>query len=202
MKRPGSAENCLGIDRRSARTRNKLHKGLMELCRRKSFESITVNEICKASGVGRSSFYAHFSGKEALKELGLSQMRAALDRQYGAALNAERDGTRRPLSFTQIAFEQAVRHIDWHRLDNARCSPIAVVRDTAAEVLRREWYGPAQGSSNVAIDCFSGALDFVLRRWLDRGAKEEPHQMSKAFQEHLTTVGMVPQCRTTASPHR
>ena len=188
MNRPGSAENYQGIDRRAARTRSKLHKGLMELCRHKSFESITVNEICRTSGVGRSSFYAHFSGKEALKKFGLSQMRAALDRQYGSALNAERDGKCRPLSFTQIAFEQAVRHIDWHCLDNASGSPIAVVRDVAAEVLRRELYGTGQRGSNIAIDCFSGALDFVVRRWLDGGAREEPRQMSKAFREYMTTV--------------
>jgi AcrR family transcriptional regulator len=202
MNRPGSAENYLRIDRRTARTRSKLHKGLMELCRHKSFENITVNEICRTSGVGRSSFYAHFSSKEALKKLGLSQMRAALDKEYSSALGAEGDCTRRPLSFTQIAFEQAVRHIDWHRLDNARSSPIAVVRDVAAEVLRREWYGPGQGGGNMAIDCFSGALDFVLRRWLDGGAKEEPHQMSKAFREYMTTVGMLSKCRAITSPQR
>jgi len=111
-----------------------------------------------------------------------------LDRQYGSALNAERDGKCRPLSFTQIAFEQAVRHIDWHCLDNASGSPIAVVRDVAAEVLRRELYGTGQRGSNIAIDCFSGALDFVVRRWLDGGAREEPRQMSKAFREYMTTV--------------
>jgi AcrR family transcriptional regulator len=185
MNRPGSEER---IDQRAARTRSKLHKSLMELCRRKSFESITVSEICKASGVGRSSFYAHFGSKEVLKKLGLAQMRAALDREFRSALAAEGNGTRHPLSFTQIAFEQAARHIEWHSLHNARGSPIAVVRDAAAETLRREWYCPDKRGGDMAIDCFSGALDFVLRGWLDGGGKEEPRQMSNAFREHMTTV--------------
>lgn len=172
----------------------------MELCRCKSFESITVSEICKASGVGRSSFYAHFGSKEALKRLGLAQMRAALDRECGSAHGAEDNGMRRPLSFTQIAFEQAAHHIEWHRQDNnSSGSPIAVIRDAAAEAFRRERYCPDQKDSNMAIDCFSGALDFVLRRWLDSGVKEEPLQMSKALQEYMTT-GMLSRCRAITSP--
>jgi AcrR family transcriptional regulator len=199
MNCPGSAER---IDQRATRTRSKLHRGLMELCRRKNFESITVGEICKASGVGRSSFYAHFGCKEALKKLGLAQMRVALDREFRSTLAAEGDDTRRPLSFTQNVFEQAARHIEWHRLDNARGSPIAVVRDAAAETLRHEWYCPDQKAGKIAIDCFSGALDFVVRRWLDGGAKEEPRQMSKVFQECMTTVGMLLKCRAITSPQR
>jgi AcrR family transcriptional regulator len=200
MNCPGSAER---IDQRVTRTRSKLHRGLMELCRRKNFESITVSEICKASGVGRSSFYAHFGSKEALKRLGLAQMRVALDREYSSALSVEEDGTRRPLSFTQNAFEQAARHIDWHRQDNnSSGSPIAVIRDVAAEAIRRERYCPDQKDSNMAIDCFAGALDFVLRRWLDGGAKEELCRISKAFQEYMTTVGMLSKCRAIRSPQR
>lgn len=203
MNCPDPAENWQGIDRRAARTRSKLHRGLMELCRCKSFESITVSEICKASGVGRSSFYAHFGSKEALKRLGLAQMRAALDREYISDLSVEEDGTRRPLSFTHIAFEQAARHIDWHRQgNNSGGSPIVVIRDAAAEAFRRERYCPGQKGISMAIDCFTGALDFVLRRWLDGGAKEEPCQMSKAFQECMTTAGILSKCRAITSPQR
>jgi AcrR family transcriptional regulator len=203
MNCPGPAENWQGIDRRAARTRSKLHRGLMELCRHKSFENITVSEICKASGVGRSSYYAHFGSKEALKRVGLAQMRAALDKEYSSTLGVEDVDTERPLSFTQIAFEQAARHIEWHRQDNnSSGSPIAAIRDAAVEAFRRERYCPDQKGSNIAIDCFSGALDFVLRRWLDGGAWEEPCRMSKAFQECMTTVGMLSKCRAITFPQR
>jgi len=181
---PDSAENWVGIDRRAARTRSKLHRGLMELCRRKDFETITVNEICEVSGVGRSSFYTHFGNKEALKKLGLAHMRAALDKKNSTVLGAEGDGASDPLPFTQNIFEQAAKHIEWHR-PNGSCSPIAVVRDAAADALRRERLCQDQVGCNVVIDGFSGALDFVLRRWLENGATEDPRQIGRAFSQFM-----------------
>ncbi len=50
-------------DVRVARTHNQLINGLIVLLREKSFDDVTVMEICEASGVHRATFYKHFNDK-------------------------------------------------------------------------------------------------------------------------------------------
>src|SRR5262245_45123225 len=55
------------IDRRVARTRAMLHQALLALIMEKGYEAISVADICERADVGRSTFYAHFTGKDDLK---------------------------------------------------------------------------------------------------------------------------------------
>lgn len=51
------------IDLRVQKTYKSLIDALMQLMGEKSFESITVSEICNRSGVHRATFYKHFKDK-------------------------------------------------------------------------------------------------------------------------------------------
>lgn len=50
-------------DIRVVRTHSQLFDGLMRLLITKTFDEITVSEICEASGVHRATFYNHFNDK-------------------------------------------------------------------------------------------------------------------------------------------
>ena len=63
-------------DRRVRRTRKALRDALLTLAARRSWDDISVQDICSAADVGRSTFYAHYDGKDALLANGL--------REYGA----------------------------------------------------------------------------------------------------------------------
>ena len=54
------------IDRRSIRTRAALLAAFNTLMLRDGYEGLTVSGIAEAANVGRSTFYEHFAGKEAL----------------------------------------------------------------------------------------------------------------------------------------
>ena len=49
-------------------TAEKMDSALMELLKTKSFEFITVSEICKKAGVNRSTFYLHYENTKDLLE--------------------------------------------------------------------------------------------------------------------------------------
>jgi AcrR family transcriptional regulator len=77
-------------DRRSQRTRRLLANALVELMREKRFDAITVQDILDRADVGRSTFYGHFSNKEALLYDSLGELLHSLERhiaQEGDALN-------------------------------------------------------------------------------------------------------------------
>jgi AcrR family transcriptional regulator len=57
------------IDRRIARTQAAMRGALMRLLRRRPYVEITVQEILHEANIGRSTFYAHCSGKDQLLRL-------------------------------------------------------------------------------------------------------------------------------------
>ena len=83
---------------RSRETRERLALEAIALFRQKGYDAVTVEEICDAAGVSRSSYYFHFANKEALLgELdGMTARRAgeelrARAEQPGTSLEAEMD---------------------------------------------------------------------------------------------------------------
>lgn len=55
-------------DLRTIKTKRDIQAGFVKVCQQKSFEKVTVNDICQAGLVGRSTFYHHYTDKYALLE--------------------------------------------------------------------------------------------------------------------------------------
>lgn len=58
-------------DRRSARTREALLQVFLDLLFEQGYEAISVRDIAARANVGRSTFYEHFAGKDALLRFSL-----------------------------------------------------------------------------------------------------------------------------------
>jgi AcrR family transcriptional regulator len=62
----GKSVSAPKTDRRVVRTRDVLGDALVALMQEKAFESITVQDVLDRAGVGRSTFYTHYSDKNDL----------------------------------------------------------------------------------------------------------------------------------------
>jgi AcrR family transcriptional regulator len=94
-------------DRRVARTFRSLSETLHALILEKGYEQISVGELVAQADVGRSTFYAHFGGKDRLLTATVQQARPAL---IGASENSGA-----LLSFSRRFFELAFEHRHLHR---------------------------------------------------------------------------------------
>jgi AcrR family transcriptional regulator len=186
------------IDRRVARTRGMLQHALISLILKQDYEAITVEDICEAANVGRSTFYAHYSSKDDLKRRGLEEhLRTLLaDRQKDALATPEdRD---RSLGFSLTMFEHARDHADLHRaLVGSRGGTIvhSSIRQILSDLVRKELAAVAdKNSADVAprelvVKFVVGAYMAVLIWWLDGGAKLPPRQIDAMFRR-LATKGI------------
>src|SRR5882672_6768155 len=104
------------IDRRIPRTRAMLQHALNSLILKKRYEAITIQDICDAANVGRSTFYAHYTSKDDLKRKGFEKLRRLLVDHQREALAGPGNTRDRSLGFCLPMFDHARDHKDHYRV--------------------------------------------------------------------------------------
>jgi AcrR family transcriptional regulator len=188
------------IDRRVARTRTTLQHALMSLILKKDYEAITVENICDAANVGRSTFYAHYTSKDDLKRSGLEHLRALLVDRQREALATPGHIRGRSFGFSLAMLEHARDHADIYRaLSRGRGGSVALgaIRQILGDLVRDELAAAVDKNSapavphELAVQYFVGAYMAVLTWWLDGGAKRPPQQIDAMFRR-LAIEGVMP----------
>jgi AcrR family transcriptional regulator len=179
-------------DRRSVRTKAALERSLLALIRRKRYEAITIQDICDAADVGRSTFYAHYQGKDDLKRRGLDHLRDQLiDAQTTTAMSSDA----RCLRFSLPMFEHARSHLDVYRaMKRNRGGSIALgrIREIICDLVREEIKASTEGRPDIApelaVQYLVGAYMAVLVWWLDGGAQLAPERVDAMFRQLASTA--------------
>jgi len=178
------------IDRRVARTRALLQQAHVSLILKKGYEATTVDDICEAANVGRSTFYAHYSSKDDLRRSGLEHLRRLLVERQKEALAAAGDIRERSLGFSLTMFEHARDHLDLYKaLVGGRGGAIALgtIRQILADLVRNELAATVSKKSadiiprELAVQYVVGAFMAVMTWWLDGGAKLPPQRIDAMF---------------------
>lgn len=184
-------------DRRVARTQTSLQDAFLALIRKKGYEAITITDICAAANVGRSTFYAHFTGKDDLKRKGLAHLRHALVTHQKARQGTSKERPAPALSFSLMLFQHARENLDLYRaLAGSRGGTIALdtIRAILTDLIRDELRANEGQSSkatiprDLVVQYLVGAYMSVLTWWLDHGAKLPPETVDAMFRQ-LTTRG-------------
>jgi AcrR family transcriptional regulator len=181
------------MDRRAARTRKALHGALMSLILREGYDAITVQEIIDEADVGRSTFYAHYTGKEDLLRSGFQTLRAELTEAQRTAA-AKAGSQDRPLAFSLAMFEHAAAYTDVYRaLVGGRGGVVAIneIRRILSEIVKKE-VGIREGQTvprEVRVDFIVGTLLTVLTWWLERSPGLSPGEADAIFR-HLGITGI------------
>jgi AcrR family transcriptional regulator len=188
------------IDRRVARTRAMLQQAHISLILEKGYEATTVEDICDAANVGRSTFYAHYTSKDDLRRSGLENLRRLLVDRQNEALATAGDIRDRSLSFSLTMFEHARDHIDLYRaLVGGRGGAVALgaIRQILSDLVRNELAAIGNQKSadvitrELVVQYVVGAFMAVMTWWLDGGAKLPPHRIDAMFRR-LATEGIMP----------
>lgn len=176
------------IDRRALRTRQSLHRALIELIGERDYDAISVMDIAEAANVGRSTFYAHFTDKDDLLRSGTVHFRDMLLRDHATRHSSDgADG--QLLSFSRFMTEHLQERKELYRaLKRGRAGPIIMeaFRLYICELVRTALMTRAPKTkrpyeTELAVQFIVGAFMSVLSWWMDRGAKEDPAEIDRAF---------------------
>jgi AcrR family transcriptional regulator len=168
------------LDRRSQRTRNALRNALVELIVERGWDDITVQDVCDHANIGRSTFYSHYTGKDALLVGGLEDLQAELQRQARAksALPGDQVGGALRFGFVLGLIEHAHEQRKIFRGLIGRRSGY-VVQQRFREMVMRLVHGelpagaPGGLPREAAARCLSAAFVELLSWWVEQ-AKPMP----------------------------
>lgn len=193
--------NKSGVDRRVNRTRSLLQNALLSLISEKSYERITVEDICENANVGRSTFYAHYTSKDDLKRSGIDDyLRKLLVEHQREAQNGSGDADQNRFSFSLLMFEHARDHKELYRaLAGGRGGAVALstIRQVLSDLVRNDLIAADTGAPaddvprEAVVQYVIGAYMALLTWWLDRGATPPPEQMDAMFRR-LIVEGIRP----------
>lgn len=182
------------IDRRVSRTRRTLQHALLSLMLKQGYDAVTVEDICAEADVGRSTFYAHFTGKDDLKRSALDEhlRKVLVERASQARVDGRKDER---LGFAIVFFRHAKDHLDLYRAlvsKGGAQTTLAMIRQIATDEVRRELAestgrkGQDEAPREAAVQFMVGALMSLLTWWLDSGAKLPPERVDALFRRWAT----------------
>lgn len=178
-------------DRRIGRTRRALRRAMAELTLAKGYDPLTVEDICAHADVARSTFYAHYQGKDALKLESLDALQRVLKGVQRPSLSMPRPDGVGTFAFVAPLFAHGQGHLALHvALKGGRGELIAAkrFRDIVKDLVRAEIdAGPHR---EAAIAFAAGALTAMVLDWLDGGAKTPAATMAERFQRYIL-MGLV-----------
>lgn len=178
------------MDRRQERTQRTLRAALITLILRKGYDATTIQDIIDEANVGRSTFYAHFTGKDDLFRKGFIQLRDALNEDRVASAESSSGSAAGALGFSL----PMLRHVKDHRelylaLVGERGGAIAIreVRALLADMAEGDLKdlfkerALAKSERDLALQFIVGAFMSVLTWWLDRNSRLSPERVDAAF---------------------
>src|SRR5436305_620987 len=97
-------------DRRVARSRRLLQEALVALILERGYTAVTVQAVLDRADVGRATFYAHFTGKEALLLSIFEELRDSLHRELAGITPATVARFGEGVGLLQPLFAHATQH--------------------------------------------------------------------------------------------
>jgi AcrR family transcriptional regulator len=188
---PRTHETDVKDDLRIRRTRKFLSDALFQLMEERSFDSISVIDICERAMVHRTTFYAHFEDKNHLFRYAVSELQKRFDRVglMGTAC-ADTEGL-----ILEI-FENALSYLRDHRTlyQTGVGKSGAFVIDMFSEMLVDDIRNKLEERGKqglrlvvppvIAAQFYTGAIVGLGRSWLDSGLTMEIAEM-RDYMERL-----------------
>ena len=180
-------------DRRITRSKLALRRALIELMETRGFDAITVNDLCAAADLNRTTFYNHFSTKEECLESFEGQVFADLEEiqkeiQHLSLLDISRAYLgKKPLPFLVRLYEYLYEQGDFlHAVmgpgGDIRFAPrlrAAICTNLIERVLHERYRNSTDPLVGYYVSFFASAYLGVIQKWLETGMQESPEYMAR-----------------------
>ncbi len=175
--------DLLPIDRRTRRTRALLAEALMELGAAREIDAIDVGDLVEAAGIGRSTFYTHYAGKDDFLISSFINL-IVMAEEALAAMDPEREDiipSHPLLAHVHAAGDFARNIVTAEVFPRQMAAGEEKLRAIAEKNLARrmpDW--SVERRRETAIYAAAGFIG-LLRWWMRTGLRQTPEHMQRVF---------------------
>lgn len=153
----------------------KIEKAFIEMLQTKELKEITVSDICKQTGLNRSTFYANFIDVYDLADKIRDNLENDFDNVFKNGVNTDEPNSALKM-FTHIK-ENQIFYKTYFKLGYDEKHQ-ALIYDTArAEKDFENKY------IKYHIEFFRNGLNAIIKMWLNDGCKEAPEEMAEILKQ-------------------
>lgn len=173
-------------DRQIQRTRLQVITALLELLEHTTYDQLTIQQVCEQANIGRSTFYAHFQGKDDLLRFGFNH---ALDLLVS---DLHIDPVTRCIEWNALPFLRHTReHSSLYRTLLLGTGYAALtqqgVKDLADKIAEK-MDGLCSIPVKIAAYTTASAALSLVKFWLDRRMPEDVEQVNHYFQSLIVAT--------------
>ena len=165
------------------RTRTHIVTSFYELLKQKSFKSITIQNICDACKIHRSTFYRYYSDKYEL----MHDVLQVIANDFRKQINGKEDKFYELIVDYVIDTEMILEHIlEEDELFNEVVSLVAKLITIASETKKRRIVLKRLDNlpdSTILIDFYSSGIVYVLKQWVTKNYDYSQEQLQQIIRE-------------------
>ena len=161
-------------NRRRQASVEKITSAFMALLEEKPLNRITVSEICQATGLNRSTFYANFPDVYALADQISRNLEKEIEQLYQGNITEGFSSHGSILLFRHIRDHQTL-YKTYFKLDPEGRYPFGYDAALMEELLAGE-------NPEYHVAFFYSGFNAMVRLWLEKGCRESPEEMMHILQ--------------------
>lgn len=163
-------------NRRRRASIERIEKAFIELLQTKELNEITVSQICKNSGLNRSTFYANYADVYELAE----KIKENLEKEVARLYEEEVEN-----GFNSNDYLKLFRHIQSNQLFYRTYFKLGYDSKHQIELYdtqqAREYFDNKH--INYHIEFFKNGFNAIVKLWLEGGCKETPEEMEEIIRK-------------------
>lgn len=151
----------------------KIEKAFIELLQIKEFDNISVSEICKITGLNRSTFYSNFIDINDLADKVCKHLEEEFLSLYANEIKTET----RSNNFTRLFYhikENQLFYKSYFKIGNINTDIIGFDTEMAQKYFDMKHI-------DYHIEFFKNGLNAVLNMWLNNDCKESPEEIAEVI---------------------
>lgn len=149
----------------------KIEKAFVQLLQTNELKDISVSDLCKLTGLNRSTFYANFIDIYDLAD----KLKLKLEEDFGQQFKEKADHSAQTM-FRHI-FENQIFYKTYFKLGYDEKHQVLVYDTQRAE---KDF-----GNKNIKyhIEFFKSGINAIIKMWLEGGCEETPEEMAEILQQ-------------------
>ena len=160
-------------NKRKRESQDKIEKTFLQLIQKKNIENISVSDICKITGLNRSTFYSNYIDiYDLVEKVKLRMADEFANNQYSK--NSKQDSQGYLNLFKEIK-ENQIFFKTYFKLESISKSPATIFNKEMAQ----KYYDNKH--IDYHIEFFRAGLNAVIEKWLENNCKESAEEMAEVI---------------------